>query len=174
MTDTETSAPALDVPVQESMAGDSAGSPRTARRTSLSALRLPQLQALAAELGVPATAKMRKSDLLAAIREQQGGAPARAVSAAAPADAGTGDATGGRPVRQREGGDSERSDRDGATRPRRGDRGAGSGRGPAAAPDQQGQDGQQVKEGQQVKDRSRAGRPAGPGRPAGQGGPAGP
>ncbi|MFZ5871765.1 MAG: Rho termination factor N-terminal domain-containing protein, partial [Actinomycetota bacterium] len=35
-----------------------------ARRPSLSTLRLPQLQALASELGVRGTARMRKSELL--------------------------------------------------------------------------------------------------------------
>ena len=40
---------------------------------SLSALRLPQLQALAAELGVRGTGRMRKGDLLEAIRAHQAG-----------------------------------------------------------------------------------------------------
>jgi len=40
---------------------------------ALSAMKLPQLQALASELGVSGTAKMRKSDLVEAI--QNGGAP---------------------------------------------------------------------------------------------------
>ncbi len=40
---------------------------------ALNAMKLPQLQALAAELGVSGTAKMRKSDLVEAI--QNGGAP---------------------------------------------------------------------------------------------------
>ncbi len=44
-----------------------------ARRTGLTALRLPQLQALAVELGVPGTARMRKSELLDVIRTAQGG-----------------------------------------------------------------------------------------------------
>jgi len=45
-----------------------------ARRAPLSQLRLGQLQELATSLGVPGTATMRKSDLLAAIRAEQGGA----------------------------------------------------------------------------------------------------
>ncbi len=40
---------------------------------SLSALRLPQLQAIAADMGITGTGRMRKSDLLEAIRARQGG-----------------------------------------------------------------------------------------------------
>ena len=43
---------------------------------ALTAMKLPQLQALASELGVSGTAKMRKSDLVDAI--QNGGAPVAA------------------------------------------------------------------------------------------------
>lgn len=51
---------------------------------ALSAMKLPQLQALASELGVSGTAKMRKSDLVEAIKN--GGAPVSAPAAeAAPA-----------------------------------------------------------------------------------------
>ena len=42
---------------------------------SLSALRLPQLQAIASELGISGTGRMRKSDLLEAIRARQSGQP---------------------------------------------------------------------------------------------------
>ncbi|WP_432547516.1 transcription termination factor Rho [Kineococcus sp. SYSU DK004] len=76
--------------------GADAGAPR--RTGSLSALRLPQLQALAAELGISGTGRMRKVDLLAAIREHQSGVPqaaARAdVSTAAPAADAPADAQG--------------------------------------------------------------------------------
>ncbi len=68
----------------------------SATRGSLSALRLPQLQAIAHELGISGTARMRKSDLLEAIRTRQQGTqpslpvggerPARAPRAKAPAD----------------------------------------------------------------------------------------
>src|SRR5699024_6969338 len=44
---------------------------------SLSTMRLAELQALAAEMGLKGTTRMRKSDLVAAIREARGGAPAR-------------------------------------------------------------------------------------------------
>jgi transcription termination factor Rho len=43
-------------------------------RDDLSALRLPQLQAMAAEMGISGTARMRKSDLLEAIKARQNGA----------------------------------------------------------------------------------------------------
>ncbi|WP_034224895.1 Rho termination factor N-terminal domain-containing protein, partial [Actinotalea ferrariae] len=49
---------------------DAASAPGT-RSGALSTLRLPELQALAAELGVPGTTGMRKSDLLSAIRERR-------------------------------------------------------------------------------------------------------
>ena len=48
-------------------------------RGPLSALRLPELQAIASQLGISGTARMRKSDLLEAIRAQQNGAPAPAA-----------------------------------------------------------------------------------------------
>jgi transcription termination factor Rho len=63
------------------------GSPEApARRTgSLSALRLPQLQALASELGITGTGRMRKVDLLAAIREHQSGTAQRGARTETPA-----------------------------------------------------------------------------------------
>ncbi|MBX9246446.1 Rho termination factor N-terminal domain-containing protein, partial [Actinotalea ferrariae] len=48
----------------------------TSRGAALSTLRLPELQALAAELGVPKTSAMRKSDLVTAIRERRSGGAA--------------------------------------------------------------------------------------------------
>ncbi|HWK92844.1 MAG TPA: transcription termination factor Rho [Luteimicrobium sp.] len=54
-----------------------------ARSGSLSALRLPELQALATELGVKGTSKMRKSDLVDAISSARSGAPARTDDAPA-------------------------------------------------------------------------------------------
>ncbi len=52
----------------------------------LSGKRLPELQAMATELGITGTGKMRKGDLIAAIGEKrkQGGAPAPAAKTAAP------------------------------------------------------------------------------------------
>ncbi|NIZ92472.1 transcription termination factor Rho [Kineococcus rubinsiae] len=71
----------------ELAATDSPTAAATAARAagSLSALRLPQLQSLAAELGIPGTGRMRKVDLLAAIRDHQSGLPQRGGAAAAPA-----------------------------------------------------------------------------------------
>jgi transcription termination factor Rho len=64
------------------------------RPGSLSSLRLPELQAVAAQLGISGTARMRKSDLVAAIMARQNGgadstaaAPATAPAAAANAAA---------------------------------------------------------------------------------------
>ena len=75
----------------------SAASASRARRRAggLASLVLPELQALAAELGITGTARMRKSQLIEAITARQGGsAPVtdrgdgRAVGAAAPATVG--------------------------------------------------------------------------------------
>ncbi|HEY3436658.1 MAG TPA: transcription termination factor Rho [Actinotalea sp.] len=62
-----------------------AGSPdSTSRSGALSTLRLPELQALAAELGVPKTSAMRKGDLVAAIREHRAGGASRPGTATRP------------------------------------------------------------------------------------------
>src|SRR5262245_16166744 len=67
------------------VAGDStitATAPRRRRSgTGLSAMLLPELQSLAASLGISGTARMRKGELITAITERQGGgqsAPAAA------------------------------------------------------------------------------------------------
>ncbi|MFC4125113.1 transcription termination factor Rho [Nocardia rhizosphaerae] len=62
-------------------------------RSGLTGMLLPQLRALAGELGIRGTSGMRKGDLIAAIKENQAGAPAKtgksteaaAVAADAPA-----------------------------------------------------------------------------------------
>ena len=66
--------------------------PATPRRSgSLSSLRLAELQALASSMGLSGTTKMRKSDLIEAIRARQSGAgvstqaPERAAAPAAEA-----------------------------------------------------------------------------------------
>jgi len=64
-----------------------AAAPASRAAGSLSALRLPQLQALAAELGIPGTGRMRKVDLLAAIRDHQSGLPQRGGAASPDAPA---------------------------------------------------------------------------------------
>lgn len=61
------------------------GAGRTAGTGALSSMRLAELQALAGDLGVKGTSRMRKSDLVDTIREKTGGAtkrPDRAASAA--------------------------------------------------------------------------------------------
>ncbi|MFC8798336.1 transcription termination factor Rho [Promicromonospora sp. NPDC057138] len=58
---------------------------RTAGTGALSSMRLAELQALAGDLGVKGTSRMRKSDLVDTIREKTGGAtkrPSRAASTA--------------------------------------------------------------------------------------------
>jgi transcription termination factor Rho len=58
------------------------------RAVNLSSLRLPELQAVAAKLGIGGTGRMRKSDLVAAITaHQNGGAGSSAANGAAPAAA---------------------------------------------------------------------------------------
>ena len=54
---------------------DGAAAARGRRRqgTGLSALLLPELQQVAHQMGIPGTARMRKSQLIAAIQEKQGG-----------------------------------------------------------------------------------------------------
>ena len=74
MTDTTTGASA-----------ETAEQPR--RSGALSAMRLAQLQQLASSMGITGTAKMRKSDLLAAIRERQSGSSAPARTSAPAGDA---------------------------------------------------------------------------------------
>ncbi|WP_353900750.1 transcription termination factor Rho [Micromonospora harpali] len=77
------------------VAGDATAAAPTRRRrsgTGLSAMLLPELQSLAASLGISGTARMRKGELISAISERQGGAAAgtprpraEATAAAAPA-----------------------------------------------------------------------------------------
>lgn len=79
MTDTDLitagdSAPATDAPAVDSPA--SSASERSARggaTGSLSAMVLPELRALASQVGVKGTSGMRKSELIAAIRDAQNG-----------------------------------------------------------------------------------------------------
>jgi transcription termination factor Rho len=72
VTDTTTTAP--------DTAASATGS---APRGALSAMRLPQLQAIASELGVKGTGRMRKSDLLDAIQAHGGGSGRTAPAARA-------------------------------------------------------------------------------------------
>ena len=54
--------------------GAAAATGRRRQGTGLSALRLPELQQVAHQMGIAGTARMRKSQLIAAIQEKQGGA----------------------------------------------------------------------------------------------------
>ncbi|MET0789000.1 MAG: Rho termination factor N-terminal domain-containing protein, partial [Cellulomonas sp.] len=51
----------------------------SARSAGISALRLPELQAMASELGVKGTSKMRKGDLVQAISDARGGGRPQAL-----------------------------------------------------------------------------------------------
>ncbi len=66
------------------VAGEGTAGPTRRRRTGtgLSAMLLPELQSLAASLGISGTARMRKGELIAAISERQGGATAAATGGA--------------------------------------------------------------------------------------------
>ena len=81
-----------------SPAASAAAPDSSSRSSALSTLRLPELQALAAELGVPKTSAMRKGDLVTAIREHRSGAPR---SAAAGHGDGEARVTSAAPVRTR-------------------------------------------------------------------------
>ncbi|HEX5739980.1 MAG TPA: transcription termination factor Rho [Pilimelia sp.] len=69
------------------IAGEATATTRRRRSgTGLSAMLLPELQSMAASLGISGTARMRKSELIAAITERQGaGAPRQRAEVAAPA-----------------------------------------------------------------------------------------
>ena len=57
--------------------GAAAAKGRRRQGTGLSALLLPELQQVAQQMGIPGTARMRKSQLIAAIQEKQGGSADR-------------------------------------------------------------------------------------------------
>ncbi|TDD66329.1 transcription termination factor Rho [Actinomadura rubrisoli] len=70
LTDASSTAPAADA----AQAGAEPATPRRRRSgTGLSAMVLPELKALASSLGITGTTGMRKSQLIAAIQEKQGG-----------------------------------------------------------------------------------------------------
>ena len=96
----------------------------------LSALVLPQLQSLAGDLGITGTAKMRKSELIAAIQERQNGSAGTAKSngtaatAAVAAESATApDARAAKATESRTETAVDGSDDDGSERPTRVDRG---------------------------------------------------
>jgi len=83
-----------DVTSGVSDVADDAGTATATKRrrggTGLSAMLLPELQSLAASLGISGTARMRKGELIAAISERQGGpAQGGAPVATAPATMGS-------------------------------------------------------------------------------------
>ncbi|MDO5629910.1 MAG: Rho termination factor N-terminal domain-containing protein, partial [Mobilicoccus sp.] len=60
-----------------------AGATEPVKRRGLTAMRLAELQDVAAGMGISGTATMRKGDLITAIRERQGGPAPRTRSVAA-------------------------------------------------------------------------------------------
>lgn len=69
--------------------GKTARSARGGRSGSLTSMLLPDLRALASEVGVKGTSGMRKGDLIAAIKERRGESNGAPAAAAAPAAADT-------------------------------------------------------------------------------------
>src|SRR3954464_2324239 len=62
-------------------ANGNGSAPRRRSAGGLAGKLLPELQQIAGDLGITGTARMRKSELIAAIQERQGGGPARSGSA---------------------------------------------------------------------------------------------
>ncbi|MEU6746780.1 Rho termination factor N-terminal domain-containing protein, partial [Spirillospora sp. NPDC046719] len=96
LTDASSTAPAADA----AQNGAEPTAPRRRRSgTGLSAMVLPELKALASSLGITGVTGMRKSQLIAAIQEKQGGqgqGSAGEQGAAAKAAAGAGEADAGK------------------------------------------------------------------------------
>ena len=66
--------------VADESAGTSSAPKRRRGGTGLAAMLLPELQSLAASLGISGTARMRKGELITAISERQGGGGAPAAA----------------------------------------------------------------------------------------------
>ncbi|BBY82593.1 transcription termination factor Rho [Mycolicibacterium pulveris] len=113
------------------------------RSGSLSSMVLPELRALAKEIGIDGASGMRKSELVAAIRDRRGQANGRVGGDAAPAG-GDAPATAEAPASQKTAEKADSSADDGgddqSTRQRRDRRGASRGAGAPAGPEQSGQD----------------------------------
>ena len=77
----------LDAPVRgaKDTNGDSAASTKPARKRAagLSGMVLAELQGMASDLGISGTARMRKGQLIEAIKERQGGGEASTAPAVA-------------------------------------------------------------------------------------------
>jgi transcription termination factor Rho len=64
-------------PAEQESGGPQAGGSRRRRAAGLAGMVLPELQALAASLGISGTGRMRKGQLIEAIKERQGGNDSR-------------------------------------------------------------------------------------------------
>ncbi|HYJ77548.1 MAG TPA: Rho termination factor N-terminal domain-containing protein, partial [Actinomycetes bacterium] len=74
----------LDAPPAGGADGESSGAkPARRKATGLSGMVLAELQGLASELGISGTARMRKGQLIEAIKERQSGGGDTAAPAAA-------------------------------------------------------------------------------------------
>jgi len=152
----ESSAPVVtpaaeNTPAAESPAGGASGD----RRGSLTSLVLPELRALAKETGVEGASGMRKSELIAAIRERRGESTGRSDGDAATAEA--------------KGGAKSVAAAGDAKSGAKGDAAAGEAKGDAAAGDAPEQDNAESQPSQQRRDRRSASRGAGGPRGAEQG-----
>src|SRR4051794_41097480 len=79
--------PATAATESAATANGNGSAPRRRSAGGLAGKLLPELQQLAGDLGITGTARMRKSELIAAIQERQGGGKARTADADAAAPA---------------------------------------------------------------------------------------
>ena len=99
-----------DTPTLEATSGVEHGSAPVRRSGALSAMKVAELQGLASSLGITGTGRMRKSDLIDAIKARQSGAPTARSSAGESADRGVRQERADDAPAQRESADRGRAD----------------------------------------------------------------